>query len=167
MAEAKMDALRDFWSQRAPRERLLLAAAAAVLLLALIYLVLIEPAASGIRRLERGLPAARMQAAQLDQLLAEVTALKSRPQIAVLAPAEARAALDKSLAGAGLKAERIVPLADGDVQLTFANASYAAWSTWLAAAERGLGAKAGTVVVRSTATPGAADIEMTLRLARR
>jgi general secretion pathway protein M len=162
-----MDALRDFWSQRAPRERLMLAAAAAVVVLALIYALLIEPAAGGIRRLERGLPAARTQAVQLDQLLAEVTALKGRPQVAVLAPAEARAALDKSLAAAGLKAERVVPLADGDLQLTFANAPYTAWSTWLAAAERELGAKASIVAARSTATPGAADIEMTLRLARR
>ena len=162
-----MEALRNFWSQRAPRERRMLAAAAAVVLLALIYALLIEPAATGIRRLERSLPATRTQAVQLDQLLTEVTALKARPQVAVLAPAEARGALDKSLAAAGLKAERIVPLADGDLQLTFANTPYATRSTWLAAAERELGARASIVTARRTETPGAADIEVTLRLARR
>jgi general secretion pathway protein M len=162
-----MDALRDFWNQRAPRERLALGLAATVIVATVVYLLLIEPAATGIPRLERGLPTARTQAAQLDQLLAEVASLKARPQVAVLSPAEARTALEKSLEAAGLKASRIAPLADGDLQLTFAGVPYAAWSTWLAGAERQLGAKAHVVTARSTATPGAADIEMVLRVARR
>jgi general secretion pathway protein M len=162
-----MDALRNFWSQRAPRERLALAAAATVLLLAAIYLLLIEPAATGIPRLERTLPAARTQAEQLDRLLAEVASLKAKPQTATLAPAEARAAVERSLAAAGLKASRVVPLAEGDLQITFANVPYAAWSTWLAGVERELGAKASIVAARATGTPGATDIDVTLRLARR
>jgi len=162
-----MDALRNFWSQRAPRERLALSAAVAVLLLAAMYLLLVEPAATGIPRLERSLPAARAQAEQLDRLLAEVAGLKAQPQVALLPPADARAALERSLQAAGLKTSRIVPLADGDLQITLANVPYAAWSTWLAGAERELGAKANVVTARATATPGAADIEMSLRLARR
>lgn len=162
-----MEVLRNFWSQRTPRERLTLAAAAAVLLLAAAYLVLIEPAATGIPRLERSLPAARTQAVQLEQLLAEVTSLKARPQVAVLAPAEVRASLERSLQASGLKASRIVPLADGDLQLSFASVPYATWSVWLAGAERELGARAGVVTARAADTPGAADIEMSLRLARR
>jgi general secretion pathway protein M len=162
-----VDALRSFWSQRAPRERVALGAAAAVLLLAIVYLLLIEPAATGIPRLERSLPAARTQAEQLDRLLAEVASLKAQPQVALMPAAEARAALERSLEGAGLKAGRITPLADGDLQITFAGVPYAAWSAWLSGVERELGAKAGTVVARATDAPGAADIEMTLRLARR
>lgn len=162
-----MDALRDFWLQRAPRERIALAAAAAVVLLAAIYLFLIEPAAAGIPRLERTVPAARMQAEQLDRLLAEVASLKTKPQSATLAPAEIRAAVERSLQAAGLKPAKIVPLAEGDLQIAFANVPYAAWSTWLASTERELGAKASIVAVRATGTPGAADIDVTLRLARR
>lgn len=162
-----MDALRDFWIQRAPRERLAMLLAGAVVLAAVVYLALIEPAATGIPRLERSLPAARLQAERLDQLLAEVAGLKAKPQVAVLAPPEVRAALEKSLEAASLKATRITPMADGDLQLVFANVPYAAWSTWLADAERQLGAKAHTVIARTTGTPGGADIEMVLRLARR
>ncbi len=162
-----MEALRSFWAQRAPRERLVLGAAGAILLLALAYLVLIEPAAVGIPRLERSLPATRTQAEQLDRLLAEVVSLKARPQSAVLPAVEARAALERSLLAAGMKASRIVAAGEGDLQITFANVPYATWSTWLAGAERELGAKAGVVSVRATGTPGAADIEMSLRLARR
>lgn len=162
-----MEALRSFWAERAPRERLVLGAAGAILLLAAAYLVLIEPAAVGIPRLERSLPATRTQAEQLDRLLAEVVSLKARPQSAVLPAAEARAALERSLLAAGMKASRIVAAGEGDLQITFANVPYATWSTWLAGAERELGAKAGVVSVRATGTPGAADIEMSLRLARR
>ncbi|MBK9243517.1 MAG: type II secretion system protein M [Burkholderiales bacterium] len=162
-----METLRSFWSQRAPRERLVLGAAGGVVLVVAIFLLLIEPAAVGIPRLERSLPAMRTQAEQLDRLLAEVAGLKARPQAAVLPPAEARAALERSLQAAGLKAGRIVPITDGDLQITLADVSYAAWSTWLAGAERELGARAGAVTVRATGTPGAADIEMTLRLAKR
>jgi general secretion pathway protein M len=161
-----MQALREFWSQRAPRERLVLGTAGVLLLCVALFLFLIEPAAVGIPRLERSLPAARTQAEQLERLLAEVASLKAKPQSAVLPASEARAALERSLAAAGLKASRIVAAADSDLQLAFANVPYAAWSAWLAGAERELGAKANVVTVRATNSPGSADIEMSLRLAR-
>lgn len=162
-----MDAIAQFWSERAPREKAILAAGAALVLLAVLYLLAIEPAATGIARLERGLPQARTQAAKLDALLAEVKNLKSRAQVAAVAPQEARGALEKSLAAAGLKAARIVPLADGDLQLAFANVPYATWAAWLARTERELGARATSVNAAATATPGNVDVELALRLARR
>lgn len=162
-----MDSLLSFWRDRAPREKLVLALLALVVAIAVLYLALIEPALTGIQRLERGLPQQRSQAAQLDALLSEVKTLRSRAQVATVNPSEARAALDKSLAAAGLKAARVVPLADGDIQLTFSNVPYATWSTWLAGVERELGARTMSVSANSTATPGSADIELALRLARR
>lgn len=162
-----MDAFRDFWVAREPRERMVLALLALTVAVALTYLLLIEPAATGIPRLERSLPALRTQAVQLDQLVSEVGALKSRPQVATIPASEARAAVEKSLAAAGLKATRIVPLADGDLQVSFANVPYAQWSSWLASIERELGARASNVNARSVATPGNADVDVALRLARR
>ncbi|HXF47680.1 MAG TPA: type II secretion system protein GspM, partial [Burkholderiaceae bacterium] len=64
-----MDALAQFWGERAPREKAALLAGAAVVLAAIVYLLLIEPAATGIARLERSLPATRAQAAKLEALL--------------------------------------------------------------------------------------------------
>lgn len=162
-----MDALLRFWSERAPREKAILAGGGLVLAAALIYLLLIDPAWTGIRRLERGLPAARAQAAQLQSLLAEAGALKARPQIAAVSAAEARATLEKSLAAAGLKATRIQPLSEGDLQLSFANVPYAAWSAWLAGTERTLGARAHSVNATRASAAGNADIELVLKLARR
>jgi general secretion pathway protein M len=162
-----MEELLRLWNERAPRERLVLGTLGLVVLLTLLYLMLVEPAWSGIRQLERALPQSRAQSGQLDALLNEVKTLKSRPPVATVAPSEARGAVEKSLSGAGLKATRIVPLADGDLQIGFANVPYAQWTAWLAGIERELGARALRVTANATATPGNADVEIALRLARR
>jgi general secretion pathway protein M len=162
-----MEALLRFWAERAPRERAILALGGGVLAVALLFWLAIEPAWSGYRVLERNLPQLRAQAAQLEALLTEVKTLKARPQVATLSAAEARTAVEKSLAARGLKATRIVPLTDGDLQMTFANVPYAAWTIWLSATERELGARAVSVTANSTGTPGNADIELALRLQRR
>ena len=162
-----MDRLLAFWNERAPREKAILVALGALVVAAVLFLVLIEPAITGIARLERGLPQARSQAAQLDALLGEVKSLKSRPQVATVSPTEARGAIDKSIVAAGMKAARIVPLSDGDLQITMANVPYAAWSVWLAGLERELGARAISVNANSNGTPGNVDVELALRLARR
>jgi general secretion pathway protein M len=162
-----VDALLQFWAERSPREKSVLLAGCALILAAIVYLVTIEPAVSGITRLERGLPQTRAQAAKLDALLAEVKSLRGHAQVATLSPQETRAAVEKTLAGAGLKAARVVPLSDGDLQLTFANAPYAAWAMWLATVERELGGRATSVTATATGTPGNVDVELALRLARK
>jgi general secretion pathway protein M len=165
--EADVDAFLQFWAERSPREKSILLMGCAIVLAALVYLLTIEPAMSGIKRLERGLPQTRAQAAKLDALLAEVKNLRTRAQVATLSPQETRAAVEKSLASAGLKAARVVPLSDGDLQLTFANVPYASWAIWLASVERELGGRAMSVTANATGTPGNVDVELALRLARK
>jgi general secretion pathway protein M len=161
-----MDALYRFWSERAPRERLLLGGGLLVAGGALIYLLLIEPAWLGSRRLEPALRTQRTQAAQLEQLLSEARTLRAGAATAGMSAAEARAAIEKSLAAAGLKTSRSAPLGN-EVQLAFADVPYAQWASWLAEVERQTGARAAAVAASATATPGRADIELTLRLAQR
>jgi general secretion pathway protein M len=162
-----MDALRSFWSERAPRERAWLAVGGLVVAAALIYLLLIEPAWQGTRKLERSLPATRAQSAELAALLAQARELRERPQSALPAAGDARAALEASLKRAGLKPARLTVGAEGDLQLAFAKVDYASWSRWLAEAERENGLR--VLAVNATAVPpaGAADIELTLRPPRR
>jgi len=144
----------------------MLSAAALLLGLAVLYLVLIDPAVSSIARLQRSLPRERAQAAELEALLGEVRALKARPAVASSSGLDTVPALQQSLAAAGLKAARVVPLANGALQLTFSNVSYAAWSVWLAAAERELGMHAIAVTVKATSTAGNADVDLALRSGR-
>jgi general secretion pathway protein M len=163
-----MEALRLFWAERVPRERAMLLAGGAALLAVIVFLVLIEPAYTGIGRLQRSLPQQRAGAAELDALLAEVKAMRARPQVASVSAADVRAAVDASLARAGIKAARIVPLSDGDLQLTYSDVPISAWAPWLAGIERELGARATSVTVTARdKTPGNVDVELALRLARK
>jgi general secretion pathway protein M len=162
-----MDPVREFWSRRAPREKLALSAAAGVAAVAIAYQVLIAPAATGVDRLRRSLPATRAQAAQLEAMLSDARGLQAKPAAARSSTQDGRAFIERSLAAAGLKATRIVPLSNGDLQLTFGNVPYATWSAWLAQTERDLGARAVAVSANATQTPGGTDIELSLRLAPR
>jgi general secretion pathway protein M len=157
-----LEALRQFWSEREPRERAVLASGLFLAAAALLYLM-IEPASSTITQLLRSLPNTRAQSAQLQALLSEVRELKARPPVAGAAAGDAAAAIEQSLAAAGLKAVRVVPLSNGALQLTFANVPYSTWSVWLATAERELGMRAIAVTVKATATAGNADVDLALR----
>lgn len=163
-----MEALKQFWAERAPRERAVLAAGGVLLLAVILYLIAIEPAWTGIGRLEKSLPQQRANAAELEALLAEVKAVKARPAVATMSAAEARSALEASLGKAGLKAARIVPLSDGDIQLQFADVPVSKWAPWLANVERELGARSLAVTVTGRdAAPGNVDVDLALRLARK
>jgi general secretion pathway protein M len=163
-----MEALKEFWSARAPRERAVLLLGGVLLAIVVLYLVAIEPAWTGIARLEKSLPQQRSNAAELEALLAEVKALKGRPAVATMSGAEARGALESSLGKAGLKAARIVPLSDGDMQLQFSDVPVSKWAPWLASVERELGARSTAVTVTGRdATPGNVDVDLALRLARK
>ena len=163
-----MEALKQFWAERAPRERSILLIGGILLLAVMAYLIAIEPAWTGIARLEKSLPQQRANAAELEALLAEVKALKGRPAVATMSAADARGALESSLTKAGIKATRIVPLSDGDVQLTFSDVPVSKWAPWLASIERELGARSTAVTVTGRdAAPGNVDVELALRLARK
>jgi general secretion pathway protein M len=158
--------LRQYWSERAPRERRILTLGALFLALVALYFLLVGPAVSGIDRLQRLLPQTRAQAAELESLVAEAKNLRSLAPVSAPGPADARAAIATSLDAAGLQAAHNVPQANGDLHLSFANVPYAKWAPWLAATERTLGVHTVAVTVKATATPGNADIELTLRLPR-
>ena len=49
-----------------------------------------------------------------------------------MSAAEASGAMESSLGKAGLKAARIVPLSDGDIQLQFSDVPVSKWAPWLA-----------------------------------
>jgi general secretion pathway protein M len=149
--------LAQFWSARAPRERQFLAAGGIAVALALLYFVLIAPAASGIERLQRLLPQTRERAARLEALLAEAKGLRRLPHATAPGASDARAALEKSLDAAGLKAAHSEVLPNGDLHLNFAAVPFGKWTTWLASGERTMGVHTVAARIKAAAvpTPGA------------
>ena len=160
-----MQALRNFWSERAPRERAWLTAAGAVLGAAVFYLVAVEPAWLGSHRLERSLPATRAADAELKSLLAEARSLRDKPAAAV-SGGDPRALIEGSAQRAGFKPTRIAAGAEGEWVASFANVPFAAWSGWLTELERSSGLRVIAVKAKAAPTPGQVDLELSLRARR-
>ena len=96
-------ALVQWWQRLAERERRLVVAGSLIVLVVATYLLLWEPAAGGIRKLEADLPQLRAQEASLGGMAAEAASLRTAggPATAV-APSERVAAVRRSLQRAGL-----------------------------------------------------------------
>jgi general secretion pathway protein M len=156
--------LNAFLAERTPRERQLLFSGAIVLGALMAYLVLVQPAASGIAAYARLIPQANQRAAELEALVGESRSLRKLPTAASASAADARSALDQSIGAAGLQYERKDAGADADLRYAFRDAPFAKWLAWLSGAERNQGVRASFVRIRPSATPGNAEIELGLRL---
>ncbi|QDZ29145.1 type II secretion system protein GspM [Noviherbaspirillum sp. UKPF54] len=117
-----------FWQERNPRERSLLAAAFAVIVLGLFYALLIDPALSGRKDMEKKLPALREQAAEVQALSKEAGALAGKGS----APAAAvtRESIESALNNRGLKPQSVIVTGElTKVQLN--GASFSGIVDWL------------------------------------
>jgi len=119
----------EFWRERNAHERAMLTAAVAVIIFALIYIMLINPPLSGRIRLNSELPALRQQVAQLQALVKEAVTLSGKPVPTVSAITEEGIAAE--LANKGLKPKTSTLSNDGQAQVEFSSASFAAFLDWL------------------------------------
>ena len=117
-AAPRGNALVAWWQQLALRERGLVMLGVSVLLLVVGYLLLWEPAALGIRKLEADLPQLRVQAASMRAMADEAQRLRAAGGNATpIAPDDRVAAVRRSLQRAGLlrvgAAETSIPSSGG------------------------------------------------------
>lgn len=119
----------QFWAARNPRERRILAIGAAAVLAALVYLLLIAPAQSGLARYRRSLPELRQQVAQLQGMAQEAVSL---PQGEVAPPPPiSRETVEASLARRGLKAQSVT-IAGDTARLQLKDVSFTSLLDWIA-----------------------------------
>ena len=108
---------RVFWMARNAREHAALALGALVMTLGLVYALLIDPALSGRDRLNKNLPALRLQVAQMQTLLKEATALSGKSFVPLIAMSKEN--IEATLAHNGLKPQSVVLTGDlAKVQLS-------------------------------------------------
>lgn len=125
-------AARTGLGRRSPRERQLLAAGAGAILLA--FAALLYAPLAAIPAQEARLAALRAEHAALQAAVAEAARLRALPEMPALAAAELPAALQRSLAAAGIEA-RVE--ASGAQQAKLAGrAAFRQWLAWLTAAPR-------------------------------
>ncbi len=92
-----------WWEGLASRERALLSSGAAVVVATIVYLLLWEPPASGIRKLQGDLPELRSQEASMRAMADEAGRLRAAGgSTQAVVPAERQAAVRRSLQRAGL-----------------------------------------------------------------
>ncbi len=102
-ASARGNALVAWWRQLAMRERGLMIFGVAVLVLGIGYLLLWEPAAAGIRKLQADLPQLRGQSASLRTMADEAQRLRAAGgNTTPIAPDDRVAAVRRSLERSGL-----------------------------------------------------------------
>jgi len=118
--------LNQFWEARAERERTYLAIAAVFAVLTLIYLIAIDPAQSGRETLRTTLPVLHQQAAQMQQMAQELSALPSNENRHDVT----RELVENALSANGLKAQNL-SVSDSTVRAQFSSATMSGLQGWL------------------------------------
>lgn len=160
---AMKQALTSFWSERNQRERTMLVAALAVIAMGLFYLLLIDPAITGRRDLEKRLPVLRQQAAEVRALSKEATTLSGAASAAP--PAMTRETLEASLTRKGLKAQNVSLTGElAKVQLN--SVSFAGVLEWLDEMHRTARVSVQDASVEALPQPDTVNATFTLRQQR-
>ena len=153
----------DFWAVRDARERATLSAAAMAVVLGLTYLLLIEPALAGRKKMNNDLPHLRQQVAQLQALTKEAAVLSAMPAPAV-APIS-RKMIETALARNGLKPQSLLMTGDyAKVQL--AAVSFASTLAWLDEMQKTAMLSVDDANIVALAQADLVDVMLTLRQAR-
>jgi general secretion pathway protein M len=148
-----------YWVARTDQERKFLTVGAGVLAVTLGYLVLIAPALEGRAQLRRALPQMRQQAAQLQAMAQEATALNSQPapQVAPMT----RESLTASLSGRGLAAQSL-SMTGEYAKLQLNNTSFANLMMWLDAQRRENRIAVQDAAITALPVAGQVDAALTL-----
>lgn len=122
-----------FWNGRNKREQNMLAVGIAAVLIALIYALLLDPAMSGRKDLEKKLPALRQQSAEVQSMAREVQAMGQKS--AAPPPALTRESVESSLASKGLKPQNLAVTGEL-IKAQLNGASFSAITDWLTEIQR-------------------------------
>ncbi|TFW34121.1 type II secretion system protein GspM [Massilia horti] len=149
-----------YWGARTEQERKYLTAGAAVVLLALAWMLLLAPAIKGRAELSESLPKLRQQAAVMQTLAQEATALKNAPVPQVTPMTQD--SLHASLAARGLKPQSL-SLTGEYAKIQFNDVSFANLVTWLDAQRRESRITVQDAAVTALPVAGQVDATITLR----
>lgn len=152
-----------YWAERNLREQRMLLAGMAAILAALVYLLLVSPAQTGIARYNRSLPELRQQVAQLQALTQEAVSLPQGDAGAAAVPLT-REGLDASLQRRSLKAE--VSVSGEIVRLQFTGVSFSNLTEWLNEVRAGFQLAVSEATVTAQPTPDIVNASLVLRQQR-
>lgn len=148
------------WMARTEQERKFLGIGGAVVVLALVYSLFIDPALTGIAKLNKSLPKHRQDAAQLQALALEAGELARQP---VLQPTPmTREGLSSGLVARGMTPTSL-SMTGEYAKLQFSGVSFANLVSWLDAQRREHRIAVQDLVVTAQTPAGNVDAVLTLR----
>jgi type II secretory pathway component PulM len=164
----EMDALREIWRAREPRERLVIGAGLALLTLAATWAYVWEPLTADRDRLVGALPRLRAQAALVAEQAAEAEHLRNAARTRGVAAAPETAIADLArTSGVPDAATAVTVLADGRVQVSLRAVPFDAFARLLGQLSAMHGYTVESVTLRATPDPGRVQVEtLVLRAAR-
>lgn len=153
--------LLELWSERTPRERVLLAGGATGLAIVALYLFLWQPGLAASRRLEATLPKLRAQVELMRAQQSEIAALRKTARN--VTQAELRTLLQASLTSAPFQKSVQGPdmMSTDRARVQVTSARFDEWLRWTADLQRHSGVRLERCTVTALAEPGAVRIEAT------
>jgi len=151
-----------YWGERNLREQRMLLAGMAAIVAALVYLLLVSPAQTGIARYQRSLPEMRQQVAQLQALTQEAVTLPQGDAAAAATVPLTREGLEASLQRRGLKAENL-SVSGEIVRLQFNGASFSNLTEWINEIRAGFQLAVSEATVTAQPTPDIVNASLVLR----
>jgi len=157
-----MQRLREFWSERAPRERALLAGGALAIALVALYLFLWQPGLAASQRLAATLPKLRAQVELMRAQQSEIAALRKSTGTAAQG-GDLRTGLQSSVGRAPFaKSVQRIDAASGErATVLVASADFDDWLRWVAEAQREAAARLERCRISALDTPGMVGAEAT------
>lgn len=154
--------LREFWSERAPRERTLLASGALGIAFVALYLFLWQPGLAASQRLAATLPKLRAQVELMRAQQSEIAALRKSAGTAAQG-GDLRMVLQASVTRApfGKSVQRIDAASGDRATVLVASADFDDWLRWVAEAQREAGARLERCRISALDTPGLVRAEAT------
>jgi general secretion pathway protein M len=154
--------VREFWSERPARERVLVAGGAAAIVLVALYLFLWQPGLAATGRLSAALPKLRAQVELMRAQQAEIAVLRKSAGDALKA-GDLRASLQASLVRAPFakSAQRIEGTAAERATVAVGAAGFDDWLRWVAAAQRESGARLERCSLAALPEPGMVRVDAT------
>ena len=154
--------LWQFWSERPPRECLLLAGGALAVALVVLYLFLWQPGLAASRRLSATLPKLRAQVELMRKQQAEIAVLRKNAGTAAQ-PGDLKVLLQSSVARAPFQksVQRIDAPSAERATLMVSAAGFDEWLRWSLEAQRETGARLERCTITALPEPGMVRAEAT------
>lgn len=149
-----------YWMARTEKERTYLTVGGATVAGALVYMMLIDPAVTGIAKLTKQLPEMRIEAARMQALAQEAGDLARQPPVQVTPMS--KEALSASLAARSLTTTSIAMTGDY-AKLQFTGVSFAGLYSWLDTQRRDHRIEVEDIAVTASTPVGQVDATLTLR----